>query len=52
MEIIKTSDLKKSYTLGKVDVQALNGVDSSIEQGDFIAIMGPSGCGKSNLPVL
>ncbi len=47
MEIIKTSDLKKSYTLGKVDVQALNGMDISIEQGEFIAIMGPSGCGKS-----
>ena len=47
MEIIRTSDLTKNYTLGKVDVKALNGVDSSIEQGDFIAIMGPSGCGKS-----
>ncbi|NJD54612.1 MAG: ABC transporter ATP-binding protein [Candidatus Methanoperedens sp.] len=47
MEIIKTSDLKKSYTLGKIDVKALNGVDSSIGQGEFVAIMGPSGCGKS-----
>lgn len=47
MEIIKTSDLTKNYTLGKVDVKALNGVDSYIEQGEFIAIMGPSGCGKS-----
>jgi putative ABC transport system ATP-binding protein len=47
MEIIRTSSLKKSYTLGKVDVKALNGVDSYIEQGEFIAIMGPSGCGKS-----
>ncbi|MCX9010486.1 MAG: ABC transporter ATP-binding protein [Candidatus Methanoperedens sp.] len=47
MEMIKTDNLKKSYILGKVEVKALNGVDISIEQGEFVAIMGPSGGGKS-----
>ncbi len=47
MEMIRTDNLKKSYMPGKVEVKALNGVDTSIEQGDFVAIMGPSGGGKS-----
>lgn len=47
MEIIKTNNLRKNYILGKVVVNALNGVSASINQGEFIAIMGPSGCGKS-----
>ncbi|HEY9205056.1 MAG TPA: ABC transporter ATP-binding protein [Candidatus Methanoperedens sp.] len=47
MEMIKTGNLKKSYMPGKVEVKALNGVDASIEQGEFVAIMGPSGGGKS-----
>jgi len=46
-ELIYVEDLVKTYSLGDFEVNALNGVTTSIERGSFVAIMGPSGSGKS-----
>ncbi len=49
MEILRTEQLKKIYGSGEKAVRALDGVNISIESGEFVAIVGTSGSGKSTL---
>ena len=49
MALIEIKNVKKQYTSGDEVVEALRGVDISIEAGEFITIMGQSGSGKSTL---
>lgn len=49
MSILKTSNLKKYYGSNDTLVKALDGVDLSVERGEFVAVVGTSGSGKSTL---
>lgn len=49
MEILRVSDLKKTYGKGDTAVEALKGINLSVQKGEFIAIVGTSGSGKSTL---
>jgi len=47
--VIRTSDLRRTYTVGAVEVRALQGVDLTVRRGEMMAVMGASGSGKSTL---
>jgi len=46
-EVIRVENLHKTYRMGDVEVPALQGINLTIERGDFVAVMGSSGSGKS-----
>jgi len=47
--VIVLKDLKKRFGIGDAEHYAIDGINLTIQKGEFIAIMGPSGCGKTTL---
>ena len=49
MAFIEARELRKTYHVGKIEVEALRGISFSVQKGEFVSVVGPSGSGKSTL---
>ncbi|MBO8180012.1 MAG: ABC transporter ATP-binding protein [Archaeoglobus sp.] len=47
--MIELRGVWKTYVMGKVEVNALRGVDLQVERGEFVVVLSPSGCGKTTM---
>ena len=48
-KILEVNNLSKTYHTDEVEIDALNNINFSVYEGEFISIVGPSGCGKSTI---
>ncbi|MBQ9021864.1 MAG: ABC transporter ATP-binding protein [Eggerthellaceae bacterium] len=49
MSFVEFKDVRKVYTMGEVEVAAVDGMNFSLEQGEFVVVVGPSGAGKTTV---
>lgn len=49
IDFIKLENVKKTYKMGEVEIHALDGIDFTISEGEFVVIVGPSGAGKTTV---
>ncbi|HEY6338964.1 MAG TPA: ABC transporter ATP-binding protein [Candidatus Sulfotelmatobacter sp.] len=49
MAFIEAKELRKTYHVGQIEVEALRGISFSVQKGEFVSVVGPSGSGKSTL---